>query len=596
MENNNDEEFNLKFSNSTKTMKKKSSLKSGKKRKSSELNKVKFSKFSNESTLNQNIKKIKTQQTKLNTNENYNHLLCQNFNEIINDIKKNRENTKRSKSSKNPKNYSKDTHKKIISLTNREIINDFYDYTENCMLLITDITPKNKLKNQIPPKDFIFYKNTFRKRICVFDLDETIVHCVGSIKNKKPSDYQNVIKVLLPSKIAVDVGLNVRPNWKESIKKISEKYYIVVYTASHNSYADSVLNFLDPENEIFEYRLYRKDCIESNVNGTKFYVKDLDIFQNFNLKDIIIIDNSVLSFAYHLENGIPIVPYYDSKEDSELPILASYLENIFNYEDLREANKIHIKMHIFLKEAIKEKNDNQSESEEEEEKEEDNDNKNDNKNDKNDNKNDKNNDKNDNKNDNNDNKNNNKNDNKNDNKNNNKNDNNNKSNNYSKSNNNIININNNNDNDNDNNIKYIRSNNHHLSLKDKEIALQKLNIIKTFKEEISTPINKEKSERILSKEKKRKRIKRKNSDEIELNKENINEVPKKHSKRKSKFDIIFNDESESENENEHEKIIKLNSNKKFKRRKREIKTKLQTVMNELHNQFKNSILNINPIL
>ena len=596
MENNNDEEFNLKFSNSTKTMKKKSSLKSGKKRKSSELNKVKFSKFSNESTLNQNIKKIKTQQTKLNTNENYNHLLCQNFNEIINDIKKNRENTKRSKSSKNPKNYSKDTHKKIISLTNREIINDFYDYTENCMLLITDITPKNKLKNKIPPKDFIFYKNTFRKRICVFDLDETIVHCVGSIKNKKPSDYQNVIKVLLPSKIAVDVGLNVRPNWKESIKKISEKYYIVVYTASHNSYADSVLNFLDPENEIFEYRLYRKDCIESNVNGTKFYVKDLDIFQNFNLKDIIIIDNSVLSFAYHLENGIPIVPYYDSKEDSELPILASYLENIFNYEDLREANKIHIKMHIFLKEAIKEKNDNQSESEEEEEKEEDNDNKNDNKNDKNDNKNDKNNDKNDNKNDNNDNKNNNKNDNKNDNKNNNKNDNNNKSNNYSKSNNNIININNNNDNDNDNNIKYIRSNNHHLSLKDKEIALQKLNIIKTFKEEISTPINKEKSERILSKEKKRKRIKRKNSDEIELNKENINEVPKKHSKRKSKFDIIFNDESESENENEHEKIIKLNSNKKFKRRKREIKTKLQTVMNELHNQFKNSILNINPIL
>ena len=232
------------------------------------------------------------------------------------------------------------------------------------MLLITDITPKNKLKNQIPPKDFIFYKNTFRKRICVFDLDETIVHCVGSIKNKKPSEYQNVIKVLLPNKIAVDVGLNVRPNWKDSIKKISEKYYIVVCTASHNSYADSVLNFLDPENEIFEYRLYRKDCIESNVNGTKFYVKDLDIFQNFNLKDIIIIDNSVLSFAYHLENGIPIVPYYDSKEDSELPILASYLENIFNYEDLREANKIHIKMHIFLDESIKEKNDNKSESEE----------------------------------------------------------------------------------------------------------------------------------------------------------------------------------------------------------------------------------------
>ena len=134
-----------------------------------------------------------------------------------------------------------------------------------------------------------------------------------------------------------------------------------------------------------------------------------------------------------------------------------------------------------------------------------------------------------------------------------------------------------------------------MSLKEKEIALQKLNIIKTFKEEISTPINKEKSERILSKEKKRKRIKKKNSNKIESNKENLNEdvIIKKHTKRKSKFDIIFNNE---ESENEQENYNKINFNKKFKRRKREIKTKLQTVMNELHNQFKSSILNINPIL
>ena len=538
---NNENNLNITSSNSTKIIKKKSSLKTNK-RKSSDLNKVKFSKFSNEPTLNKNLKKNKTQQTELNSNENYNHLLCQNFNEIINDIKKNREKQKRSKSSKNPKNHSKDTQKKIISLTNREIIHDFYDYTENCMLLITDIKPKNKIKNQIPPKDFIFYKKTFRKRICVFDLDETIVHCVGSIKNKKPSEYQNVIKVLLPNKIAVDVGLNIRPNWKESIKKISEKYYIVAYTASHNSYADSVLNFLDPENEIFEYRLYRKDCIECNVNETKFYVKDLDIFKNFNLKDIIIIDNSVLSFAYHLENGIPIVPYYDSKEDSELPILASYLENIFNYEDLRDANKIHIKMHIFLNEAIKEKNnDKESESDEEEEKEDDNNN---------------------------------------------------------------INENNNNDNDNDHNNKNKKNNRnsiHRLSLEDKEMTLQKLNNIKTFKEERGTPINKEKSERELSKEKRKKKLKRMNTEDLKCNKENVIDdetlTQKHHSKRKSKFDIIFNDEeSESENENEHENIIKLYSNKKFQRRKRKIKTKLQTVMNELHNQFKNSILNINPIL
>ena len=103
----------------------------------------------------------------------------------------------------------------------------------------------------------------------------------------------------MPTKNQVQIGINIRPHWKKSIREIKKKYYIVVYTASHNNYADAVLDFLDPENSIFD----------------KYY----------DLKDIVIVDNSVLSFAYHLNNGIPIVPYYDSKEDSELIILSKYL-------------------------------------------------------------------------------------------------------------------------------------------------------------------------------------------------------------------------------------------------------------------------------
>ena len=33
------------------------------------------------------------------------------------------------------------------------------------------------------------------------------------------------------------------------------------------------------------------------------------------LKDVVLIDNSVLSFEYHLDNGIQISPFYDSKVD-----------------------------------------------------------------------------------------------------------------------------------------------------------------------------------------------------------------------------------------------------------------------------------------
>jgi len=68
------------------------------------------------------------------------------------------------------------------------------------------------------------------------------------------------------------------------------------------------------------------------------------------------IDNSILSFAYHLDNGIPVVPFYDSTEDSELPLLSFYLLSISSYKDLREANKEHINIKYFFSINRKEKN------------------------------------------------------------------------------------------------------------------------------------------------------------------------------------------------------------------------------------------------
>mmetsp|Transcript_20223 Transcript_20223/g.19163 ORF Transcript_20223/g.19163 Transcript_20223/m.19163 type:complete len:86 (+) Transcript_20223:1365-1622(+) len=83
---------------------------------------------------------------------------------------------------------------------------------------------------------------------------------------------------------------------------------VVVFTASHQAYADVVLDLLDPKREIFEMRLYRDSCIR---NSDGFYIKDLRIFESCrDLKDLIIVDNAVYSFGYQLENGIPIIPFY----------------------------------------------------------------------------------------------------------------------------------------------------------------------------------------------------------------------------------------------------------------------------------------------
>ena len=234
---------------------------------------------------------------------------------------------------------------------------DYLKYTLDCMELILDIDmeKQTRLKNKI---NFNFpktKKNKIKKKIALFDLDETLVHCTGDIKNQKEK-YQHKIEIKLPGKQAVEVGINLRPYWKQTLNLIKKRYYIVIYTASHQAYADSVLDFMDPKKKYFKYRLYRNNCSLIDVDGAKFYVKDLDIFNEYyDLKDIVIIDNSVLSFAFHLHNGIPIVPYYDEDKDGSLYVVGLYLLHIFNEADLREANKKQINLDSFLEEAKKNK-------------------------------------------------------------------------------------------------------------------------------------------------------------------------------------------------------------------------------------------------
>jgi NLI interacting factor-like phosphatase len=57
------------------------------------------------------------------------------------------------------------------------------------------------------------------------------------------------------------------------------------------------------------------------------------------LKDLIIVDNAVYSFGYQLDNGIPIIPFYDDKSDEELMHLIFYFNCLAQCEDVREQNR-----------------------------------------------------------------------------------------------------------------------------------------------------------------------------------------------------------------------------------------------------------------
>ena len=118
----------------------------------------------------------------------------------------------------------------------------------------------------------------------------------------------------------LEISVNIRPYALTFLRKMAEIFEIVIFTASVKSYADAILDEIDPEGTLITHRLYRQHCHCLNEN---LYVKDLRIL-NRDLAKVVLVDNAAYSYSFQLENGIPILPFYEGS-DFELPKLEKYL-------------------------------------------------------------------------------------------------------------------------------------------------------------------------------------------------------------------------------------------------------------------------------
>ena len=50
----------------------------------------------------------------------------------------------------------------------------------------------------------------------------------------------------------------------------------------------------------------------------------------------------------HIDNGIPVLSYFDDRTDTELLDLEEYVELLHNFEDVRDANRIYLGLHRFF--------------------------------------------------------------------------------------------------------------------------------------------------------------------------------------------------------------------------------------------------------
>ncbi len=180
-----------------------------------------------------------------------------------------------------------------------------------------EITNNNKYL--LPPK-------TSNLKTLVLDLDETLVHS-QFIEFSSPSDI--IIKIEIENEI-YDIHVLVRPGVKEFLEKMKNFYEIVIFTASISKYADILLNIID-QNGCAPYRLFREHCTFIN----NIFVKDLQKLGR-DLKDIIILDNSPLSYSFHPNNGLPILSWFEDKKDKELYNITPILIFLSNVKDVRD--------------------------------------------------------------------------------------------------------------------------------------------------------------------------------------------------------------------------------------------------------------------
>ena len=201
-----------------------------------------------------------------------------------------------------------------------------------------------------------------KRKVLLLDLDETLIHAdfdeqyindkydaIIKFKECCEEKEKNIINVdnendSTWSGLGDDeednihsVGIFVRNGVHEFLKEVNKYFDVGIFTASVKEYADAVISFLDPENKLIKYKLYRNNCINFNDS---FMIKDLRIFKNVDLSKIILLDNSMYSFATQINNGILINSFFNDKNDTELNNALEYLISyIVPAEYVREVNE-----------------------------------------------------------------------------------------------------------------------------------------------------------------------------------------------------------------------------------------------------------------
>lgn len=173
------------------------------------------------------------------------------------------------------------------------------------------------------------------KKTLILDLDGTLI-CSSYRATYKSDDASPQPEVVTMARTNGDdtrsfTSFHIRPHVMRLLKTLRFFYEIIVFTAGKESYAKPIVEYLDPKKCCIAYLLHRDQCVQVK----DWIIKDLRVVGRRELKDMVIVDNSVISFAGNLDNGIYVPTYEGDPNDRELLPIIDFLKEIHSVDDVR---------------------------------------------------------------------------------------------------------------------------------------------------------------------------------------------------------------------------------------------------------------------
>jgi len=183
-------------------------------------------------------------------------------------------------------------------------------------------------KKSVPSKTIICNPSpspSTKRKTLILDLDETLVH-----STIKPVTHHHLTVDVMIDGVSCKFYVIKRPHVDYFLKRVTECFDVIIFTASMKQYADPLIDQLDSKRMV-KGRLFRESCLVKEGN----FIKDLTLIGQ-DLTSTIIIDNSPIAYSHNKENALPIDNWMgENPSDDALLNLLPFLNALQYTSDVR---------------------------------------------------------------------------------------------------------------------------------------------------------------------------------------------------------------------------------------------------------------------